>query len=126
MAGPSNVQPGAATGGAAVGATGILTRGRIGIAALALALLMLAAAGGYLLGTSSGEDLDAAREAGERSGWSQGTAIGGNIYPAGLELGRKITYGRTFRSAYRDAYQRAFVGTEVKEPKPNEIEVPAP
>jgi hypothetical protein len=126
MAGPSNDQPGAATGGAAAGATGILTRGRIGLAALALALLALAAAGGYLLGSASGEDLDAARVAGEREGWKRGTATGGDIYPAGLELGRKITYGRTFRASYRDAYQRAFVGTEVKGPEPAEIEVPTP
>jgi hypothetical protein len=123
MAGPSHDQPGAATGG---NATGIITRGRIGLAVLALALLALVATGGYLLGSSSGEDLDAARKAGERFGWSQGTAIGGEVYPAGLELGRKITYGRTFRSSYRDAYSRAFVGTAVKGPEPEEIEVPAP
>ncbi|HET6830213.1 MAG TPA: hypothetical protein VFH44_02575 [Solirubrobacterales bacterium] len=123
MAGPSNDQPGLAAGG---NATGIITRGRIGLAALALVLLVLAAAAGHWLGAASGEDLDAAREAGERAGWDQGTAIGGDIYPAGLELGRKITYGRTFRSSYRDAYERAFVGTGVDGPGSGEIEVPAP
>jgi hypothetical protein len=123
MAGPRNDRPGAATGEAAAG---IVTRGRLGLAALALLLLVLAAGGGYLLGAASGEDLDAARAAGEREGWKQGTAIGGDVYPAGLEIGRRITYGRSFRSSYRAAYQRAFVGTEVKGPDPEKIEVPAP
>jgi hypothetical protein len=126
MAGPSNDQPGAATGGAAAGAAGIVTRGRLGLAALALVLLALAAAGGYLLGSASGEDLDAARAVGEREGWKQGTAAGGDVYPAGLEIGRRITYGRSFRSSYRVAYERAFVGTEVKGPDPEKIEVPVP
>jgi len=123
MAGPSNDQPGAAAGG---DGAGVITRGRIGLAALALVLLVLAAAGGHLLGTSSGEDLDAARVAGEREGWKRGTAIGGDVYPAGLEIGRKITYGRTFRSSYRDAYLTAFAGTGVEEPDAEKVEIPVP
>jgi len=123
MAGPSNELPGAATPGHAAGP---IARGRLGLAALALALVLLAGAGGYLLGATSGEDLEAARTAGERAGWSQGTAIGGDIYPAGLELGRKITYGRTYRSSYRTAYRQAFAGTGVDDPGPEQIEVPAP
>lgn len=123
MAGPSNDQPGAATGGYGAG---IVTRGRIGLAALALVLLALAAAGGYLLGKVSGEDLDAARVEGEREGWTRGTAIGGDVYPAGLEIGRRITYGRTFRSSYRDAYLGAFAGTGVDEPDAEKVEIPVP
>jgi hypothetical protein len=123
MAGPRNDQPGAATGGAAAG---IVTRGRLGLAALVLVLVALAAAGGYLLGDASGEDLEAARAAGEREGWKQGTAHGGDVYPAGLEIGRRITYGRTFRSAYRDAYIGAFDGSGVDEPDTEKAEVPVP
>ncbi|GIK77448.1 MAG: hypothetical protein BroJett022_11380 [Actinomycetes bacterium] len=102
------------------------TRGRIGLAALALVLLALAAVGGHLLGTASGEDLDAARAAGEREGWKRGTAVGGEVYPSGLEIGRRITYGRSFRSSYRDAYVSAFAGTGVTEPDAEKVEIPVP
>jgi hypothetical protein len=123
MAGPRNDRPGATTGGAG---GGILTRARLGLAALALVLVALAAAGGYLLGAASGEDVEAARRAGESEGWQQGTAIGGNVYPAGLEVGRRITYGRAFRSAYRTAYLGAFAGSGVDEPPAEKVEVPTP
>lgn len=123
MAGPSNDQPGVAAG--ADGA-GLITRERIGLAALALVLLALAASGGYLLGTASGEDLDAARVEGEREGWKRGTATGGDVYPAGLEIGRRITYGRTFRASYRDAYLGAFAGTGVDEPDAEKVEITVP
>jgi len=122
MVGPSSDEPAAGTEGSG---RRIFTRKRVGWAALALVLIALAAGGGYLLGKGSGEDLEAARTAGEKAGWTRGTAIGGDVYPAGLEQGRKITFGRTYRDAYRKAYRRAFEGSEVEVPD-GEIEVAVP
>lgn len=121
--GPSSDQPGAATEG---DAGKIFTRRRAGWGALALVLLAIAAGGGYLAGSGSGEDLDAARVAGGEAGWSAGTAIGGDIYPAGLEKGRRITYGRAFRDSFRTAYRQAFRGTGIDVPNDDDIEVAVP
>jgi len=123
MVGPSNDQPGAEEPG---GGRPILTRALLAWAAVALVALALAGAGGYLLGTRSGEDLGAARTAGEEAGWTRGTAIGGDVYPGGLEQGRRITYARTYRNSYRAAYRRAFKGSGVDVPNDDEIAVAVP
>ncbi len=123
MVGPSNDQPGADEQG---DGRRIFTRARLAWAAAALVALALAGAGGYLLGTRSGEDLEAARTAGENAGWTRGTAIGGDVYPGGLEQGRRITYARTYRDSYRIAYRRAFKGSGVDAPKADEIAVAVP
>ena len=123
VAGPSNDTPDA---GSERSGRRIFTRERLASVALVLVLIALAAGGGYLLGNDSGADLEAARTAGEKAGWTRGTAIGGDVYPAGLERGRKITYGRTYRDSYRAAYERAFKGSGVDAPKGDEIEVAVP
>lgn len=46
------------------------------VAILAVAAVLVAAGGGYLLGHSSGEDLDAARASGEQAGAAAGKAKG--------------------------------------------------
>ncbi len=86
----------------------------------------MAALCGWHLGRNSGADLDAARTAGEKAGWEKGTAIGGDVYPAGLQTGRSITYPRNYRAAYRTAYVNAFKGSDVKVPKAEQIEVSLP
>ncbi|MCB0875762.1 MAG: hypothetical protein R2718_13390 [Solirubrobacterales bacterium] len=121
--GPSSDKPDAGSGG---GGRKILTRGRVVTALAVVVLAALAAAGGYLLGRDSGADLESARTAGERAGWRRGTAIGGDVYPAGLQTGRRITYPRTYRSAYRDAYLSTFKGSSVKMPNADEIRVSLP
>ena len=123
MAAPETAHPEAGTEGSGARR---LTRKRVLLAVLATFAVGLAGAAGYLAGERSGVDLDAARLAGERAGWRQGTAIGGDAYPAGLAQGRRITYGRTFREAYRTAYLRAYKGSGVDAPKVDEIQVTMP
>jgi hypothetical protein len=123
VVGPSNEKPGAGSDGSG---RKILTRRRVVSALLVLVLAAIAAAGGWLLGRGSGADLDAARAAGEKAGWKQGTAIGGDVYPAGLQTGRQITYPRNYRASYRTAYVNAFKGSDVKVPKAEQIKVSLP
>lgn len=123
MAGPSNPRSGSGT---EESGRRLLTWTRVGLAALALVLIALAAGGGRLIGGNSGADLEAARTAGEKAGWRRGTAIGGQVYPAGLELGRKITYGRTYRDSYRSAYRRELKGSGVDVPNAAAVEVAVP
>src|SRR5512139_1729150 len=75
--GPSNQKSGAGSEG---GGRKILTRGRVVAVLLTLILAVAAAGGGWLLGSESGADLDAARAAGAKAGWQRGTAIGGDVY----------------------------------------------
>lgn len=123
MVAPGTENPGAGSEGSGGTRT---VRKRILIAVPAVLLVALAGAGGYLAWNNSGADLEAARTAGEKAGWRQGTAIGGDAYPAGLAQGRRITYGRTFREAYRTAYLRAYKGSGVDAPKVDEIQVTMP
>ena len=123
MVGPIKDRPAADGEG---GSRRIITRKRAAIAASVLAAVVIAGGGGYLAGERSGADVDAARVEGEKMGWTRGTTIGGDIYPAGLEQGRKITYARTFRASYREAYLKAFAGTDVDVPKADEIKVSVP
>ena len=103
-----------------------MTRGRVVGSLVAVIVLALAAGGGWLLGEESGADVEAARTAGENAGWTRGTAIGGDDYPAGLATGRRITYPRTYRDSYRVAYRRAFQGTGVGVPNDDDVEVAVP
>ena len=123
MVAPGTEHPGA---GAEGSGGGLLTRKRITLAVLAVLAVALAGAGGYVAGDRSGVDLEAARVSGEKAGWRRGTAIGGEAYPAGLAQGRQITYGRTFRAAYRIAYLRAYKGSGVDAPREDKIEVNRP
>lgn len=123
MVGPSNEQPGAGSEGSG---RKILTRRRVVAVLLTLVLAAAAAGGGWLLGRESGADLEAARVAGEKAGWQRGTAIGGDVYPAGLQTGRSITYPRNYRAAYRTAYADAFKGSDVRVPKAEQIKVSLP
>ena len=123
MVGPSIEKPGAGSEGSG---RKILTRRRVVSALAVLLVAALAAGGGWLLGRNSGADLAAARTAGERAGWKRGTAIGQDVYPAGLQTGRQITYPRSYRGTYRTAYVKAFAGSKVKAPKADQIKVSLP
>ena len=123
MVGPSNDKPGAGSEGSG---RKILTRKRVVGALLVLIAVAIAAGSGWLLGRDSGAALEAARTAGEKAGWKDGTAIGGDVYPAGLQTGRRITYPRNYRAAYRTAYVDAFKGSDVKTPNAEQIKVSLP
>jgi hypothetical protein len=123
VVGPSNEQSGAGSEG---NGRKILTRRRVVGALLTLVLAVIAAGGGWLIGRESGADLGAARASGEKAGWRRGAAIGGDVYPAGLQTGRSITYPRSYRAAYRTAYTNAFKGSDLRVPKADQIKVSLP
>ena len=67
------------------------------------------AAGGYLLGRDSGEDLDAARAEGTAIGTQTGAKAGDRRgYVSGYRLGERQGYGGAYREAFRTTYQSAF------------------
>ncbi len=87
-------------------------RARTRTAVFVSAVVLLAAGlgvGGYFLGRSTGENLDAARAAGAAAGQNRGAAKGAaQGYAVGLKAGRKAGYGQTYPTAYRKAYRKAF------------------
>lgn len=74
-----------------------------------IALVLGAGVGGYLIGSSSSEDLEAAGRAsavaGERKGSAQGARAG---YARGLESGRRRGYANAYPEAYKAAYLAQF------------------
>jgi hypothetical protein len=79
--------------------------------------------GGYLLGKSSGEDLDAARAAGSASGQQNGATKGAaQGYTAGRVQGRRQAYRESYRTAYKTAYRQAF--EDAGQTPPTDITVP--
>jgi hypothetical protein len=93
--------------------------------AAAIVLIVGLAAGGYFLGKSSGEDLDAARAQGAAVGQRAGAAQGAS---EGFAQGRKEARGKAFatsyttsyRASYRQAYEDAGLDP------PDQIDVPKP
>jgi hypothetical protein len=79
-------------------------------AACSLVLVVLALGlGGYIVGSKSGEDLDAARAEGVAVGQLTGAKAGDRQgYRSGYELGERQGYGGGYREAFRTAYQAAF------------------
>jgi hypothetical protein len=73
------------------------------VAALSGAIILVAASG-YVLGKSSGEDLDAARLSGAKHGRAEGAARGAEQgFSSGYSAGRKRGYRQGYKSAYRKA-----------------------
>ena len=67
-----------------------------------------AALGGYFVGRSGGEDLDAARNAGTLEGKHQSTAASERTgYKQGYKEGHKAGYDETYKKAYKTAYKTA-------------------
>lgn len=79
-------------------------RGLVAVACIGLC----AALGGYFVGRSGGEDLDAARAAGTLSGKHESTrAAERDGYKAGYKDGHKTGYDQTYKKAYKTAYKTA-------------------
>jgi flagellar biosynthesis/type III secretory pathway protein FliH len=72
------------------------------------AIGICAVLGGYFVGHSGGEDLDAARAAGTVAGKQESTkAAERDGYTAGYKEGRKAGYKQTYKKAYKTAYKTA-------------------
>jgi hypothetical protein len=93
----------------------------VGVAVVAVLLL---AAGSYLLGKASGEDLDAARSAGSAAGQQAGAAKGAEQgYSSGHARGQRQAYRASYTTAYKVAYGNAFDDAGLT--PPDEITVPS-
>ena len=101
---------------------------------LGLGGVLIAAAlgvGAYLVGVSSGEDVDGARAAGAEAGQKRGSAEGRHDgYQEGYRVGRRRGFDEVYPRAYRDAFLRQFrladldapARVQVPDPSPNEAE----
>lgn len=93
--------------------------------ALAIGVVVLVAAGAgvgaYFIGKNGGEDLDAARAAGEQQGQREGAARGAaRGYDEGYKDGRKQGYDQTYSRAYQRTYKKAFKDAGLEEPSDKE------
>jgi hypothetical protein len=85
-----------------------VARRRRAALAIVIGLGITAGLGGYFVGHSGGEDLDAARAAGTAQGKHESTAAGTRDgYRQGFKEGRRAGYKQTYRKAYRTAYKQA-------------------
>ena len=90
-----------------------------GVVAATTVLVASAGAGGYVVGEGTGEDLHAARAAGERQGERLGAR---RDYEDSYRRGRRIGYTRAYGQAYTRAYGRAFENAGLT--RPEEVDVP--
>jgi hypothetical protein len=87
-------------------------------------VLILLAGGAYLIGHSTGEDLDAARAQGAAQGQREGAAQGAEKgFTAGRKKGHKAAYAETYPRSYREAYRAAYEDAGLD--PPNEVTVPS-
>jgi hypothetical protein len=95
------------------------------LAAIAVLVLAACGVGGYLVGNSGGEDLDAARAAGARAGHDEGIRKGTQAgYAGGFRAGKRRGYLQAFAPAYKKAYIAAYGDSELEPPKPSEVSLP--
>jgi hypothetical protein len=92
-----------------------------------LAVLLSLGVGGYLVGHSTGEDLDAARQQGTEQGQREGAARGGEEgFAAGRKEGREAAYTKSYTRSYQEAYRSAYENAgldppeDITAPKPGE------
>jgi flagellar biosynthesis/type III secretory pathway protein FliH len=100
-------------------------QGRVRIALLGFVVAVVSGVGGYLIGNSTGEDLDAARaqgqEAGEKAGAARGAAKG---FATGFKKGRDKGFGKAYAPSYKKSYAQAFEDSGLEKPSKSEIKVP--
>jgi len=78
------------------------------VLAVVVAIGICAGLGGYFVGRSGGEDVEAARAAGTSAGKQASTrAAERDGYKAGYKQGRRAGYRQTYRKAYKTAYKTA-------------------
>ncbi len=89
---------------------------RASIAVAGVALALLAASGGYLIGNSGGADLDAARAEGVAQGKDIGSRDERRGYAAGFDYGRKLGFRGSYATAYRQAFEELFKAAGLPSP----------
>lgn len=84
---------------------GTLASRRAAYLVVVVSLVVAAGMGGYLIGSSSGEDLGAARQASAAAGEKEGAASGATEgYARGLKPGRTRGFAEAYPAAYEVAY----------------------
>jgi hypothetical protein len=102
-----------------------LTRRQLLIVVASVAAIVGFGAAGYLIGHSTGEDLDAAREQGTAEGQREGSAQGAEEgFAEGRKEGREKAFAQSYDESYREAYGQAYEDAGLDPPE--EITVPKP
>ena len=102
-----------------------LTRHQLLIGIGCVAIVALFGLGGYLLGHSTGEDLDAARAEGTEQGQREGAAQGAEEgFTQGRKEGRKEAFTKSYEESYRKAYRGAYDDAGLDPPE--DVDVPKP
>ncbi len=97
-----------------------------GVAAIVLVSLVVGV-GAFLIGRSTGDDLEKARLEGETAGRQAGAIEGAaEGYAAGFRKGRERGFRKAYVPAYRTYYKRALEQAGLDVPASKEIDVPAP
>lgn len=95
------------------------------IAALVVVAAIAAGVGAFFYGRGTGEDLDAAREAGAQAGRAAGTKKGtASGYAAGFKEGRKKGYKDAYEPAFKESYVEAFEKAGLDAPAGEDIPLP--
>jgi hypothetical protein len=103
----------------------VRSRAVIGIGALVAVLAI--AGGAYVLGHSSGADVDAAKASGSAEGRAQGAAQGAQEgLSEGKRKGRKDALSSSFEESYVAAYKKAYEDAGLDVPKEADVDVPDP
>ncbi len=89
---------------------------RASIAVAGVAIVLFGASAGYLIGSSGGEDLDAARAAGTAKGSEVGSASARRGYRAGFSVGRKLGFRGAYATAYRQSFEDLFKAAGLPSP----------
>jgi hypothetical protein len=88
-------------------------------------LIAIAGVGGYLIGQSTGEDLDTARAEGTTKGQREGAIQGAKQgFAEGRREGRDKAYSKSYEENYRKAYREAYEDAGLD--PPNAVEIPKP
>lgn len=81
--------------------------------------------GAFFYGKSTGEDLDAAREAGTQAGRAEGAREGSaRGYAAGFKKGREKGYDEAYGPAFTKSYKEAYVKAGLDAPADKDIPLP--
>ncbi len=84
----------------------------------------LCGVGGFLVGASTGADIERARAVGTAIGKEVGAARGEDEgYKNGFRRGKRQGFDATFERAFRKGYIRAYSDVGLEAPRPDEIKV---
>jgi hypothetical protein len=102
-----------------------VSRRQFWLGLLLIVAVIAVGVGGYFVGQSAGEDLDAARSEGTAQGQREGSARGAEEgFAEGRKEGRKAAFAKSYEKSYREGYRTSYEDAGLDPPE--EITVPKP